>query len=43
MGNIIVEEISEIPQWIKLTVIWWSANQISDNDFTNNVGISIKT
>ena len=33
-GNHYVENISEIPEWIKVIVKWWLSKQITDEDFT---------
>ena len=32
-GKYFVEIIIEIPEWVKKTAKWWSANQISDRDY----------
>ena len=37
-----VEDISEIPEWVKITVKWWSSKQITDKDFTTILQYLIK-
>ena len=41
-GENFVENVSEIPLWVKQTAKWWSLTQISDQDFTLGLEYLIK-
>lgn len=41
-GKHFVEEISEIPIWVRTIANWWSTNQISDKDFTTMLEYLLK-
>ena len=41
-GKHFVEEISEIPKWIRIITNWWSSNEISDKEFTTMLQYLLK-
>ena len=36
-ANVSAEEIPVVPEWLKLTTVWWSENKISDQDYISTL------